>query len=147
MARWSAAVFALVACLICTTIIAFSFPKFALPRLGAELQSCSSDAEGVCGLEAEEEPVTRQLKTVPAPPEHDAASPTAEQPERKRFIQMVSWEPRALIYHNFLTPEEVKHIKQLAVTMMRRSTVVVSHAMVSAESSAILGRCWWATCL
>jgi len=107
-----------------TTIIAFSFPKLSLPRLGAQPQTCSNDmGDGLCGLDAVEKPDIQELKTVSAPPERSAASPAGE-PERKRFIQMVSWEPRALIYHNFLTPEEVKHIKQLAVTMMRRSTVV-----------------------
>lgn len=29
-------------------------------------------------------------------------------------IEVVSWQPRAFIYHNFLTDQEAEHIKRLA---------------------------------
>eukprot|EP00879_Flechtneria_rotunda_P021291 GHRR01022434.1.p1 GENE.GHRR01022434.1~~GHRR01022434.1.p1 ORF type:complete len:174 (+),score=18.81 GHRR01022434.1:304-825(+) len=41
-----------------------------------------------------------------------------------KWIQLISWKPRAFIYHNLLTDEEADHIKRLAAPMMKRSTVV-----------------------
>jgi len=42
----------------------------------------------------------------------------------KKWVEIVSWRPRAYIFHNFLSFEEARHIKTLAAPTMRRSTVV-----------------------
>mmetsp|Transcript_26898 Transcript_26898/g.58722 ORF Transcript_26898/g.58722 Transcript_26898/m.58722 type:complete len:357 (-) Transcript_26898:792-1862(-) len=42
----------------------------------------------------------------------------------KPWIQVLSWKPRAFVYHNFLTTAEVTHILKLAAPQMKRSTVV-----------------------
>lgn len=44
--------------------------------------------------------------------------------DKVRWIELVSWQPRAFVYHNFLTHEECDHIIRLAAPQMRRSTVV-----------------------
>jgi len=40
------------------------------------------------------------------------------------WIQTISWSPRAFVYHNFLSRDEVRHIVKLAAVQMKRSTVV-----------------------
>ncbi|CAL5197445.1 unnamed protein product [Lathyrus oleraceus] len=42
----------------------------------------------------------------------------------KRWVEIISWEPRAFLYHNFLTKEECEHIINIAKPHMKRSTVV-----------------------
>jgi len=51
---------------------------------------------------------------------------SSERPEgdSKPWVQVLSWSPRAFVYHNFLSPQEVRHILQLAAPQMKRSTVV-----------------------
>ncbi|GMH41967.1 hypothetical protein BSKO_09886 [Bryopsis sp. KO-2023] len=41
-----------------------------------------------------------------------------------KWIEQLSWKPRAFLYHNFLSPEECDHIVHLAAPKMKRSTVV-----------------------
>ncbi|KAG1679469.1 hypothetical protein FOA52_011067 [Chlamydomonas sp. UWO 241] len=40
------------------------------------------------------------------------------------WVQVLSWSPRAFVYHNFLSRPEVAHILKLAAPQMKRSTVV-----------------------
>ncbi|WJX88376.1 procollagen-proline 4-dioxygenase [Trifolium repens] len=42
----------------------------------------------------------------------------------KRWVEIISWEPRAFIHHNFLTKEECEHIINIAKPHMRKSSVV-----------------------
>eukprot|EP00877_Chromochloris_zofingiensis_P008230 jgi/Chrzof1/3660/Cz13g04040.t1 len=44
--------------------------------------------------------------------------------DTKEWIELISWKPRAFIYHNLLTNEEANHLKSLASISMKRSTVV-----------------------
>lgn len=46
---------------------------------------------------------------------------------KQRWIEVVSWKPRAFIYHNFLTDQEAEHMKRLAGPTMKRSTVVAAN--------------------
>eukprot|EP00878_Enallax_costatus_P043371 GHUV01051329.1.p2 GENE.GHUV01051329.1~~GHUV01051329.1.p2 ORF type:complete len:112 (+),score=21.74 GHUV01051329.1:603-938(+) len=39
---------------------------------------------------------------------------------KKKWIEVISWKPRAFIYHNFLTDEEAEHIKKMAAPMVER---------------------------
>jgi len=41
-----------------------------------------------------------------------------------RWVEQISWEPRAYIHHGFLTDQECDDLVELARPMMRRSTVV-----------------------
>ncbi|VVB10115.1 unnamed protein product [Arabis nemorensis] len=42
----------------------------------------------------------------------------------ERWLEVISWEPRAFIYHNFLTNEECEHLISLAKPSMVKSMVV-----------------------
>jgi len=41
-----------------------------------------------------------------------------------QWVQVLSWKPRAFIYHNFLSKAEIRHVLKLAGPQMKRSTVV-----------------------
>lgn len=47
---------------------------------------------------------------------------------------MISWEPRAFVYHNFLTQEECEYLISLAKPSMQKSTVVDSATGKSKDS-------------
>ncbi|KAG2495654.1 hypothetical protein HYH03_006254 [Edaphochlamys debaryana] len=49
---------------------------------------------------------------------------SADEGWRKGWIQTIAWKPRAVVYHNFLSDQECKHIIQLAGPTMKRSSVV-----------------------
>ena len=42
----------------------------------------------------------------------------------KPWIEALSWDPRAFLYHNFLSKEEAKHLVDLGEPRVTRSTVV-----------------------
>ncbi|KAI3798818.1 hypothetical protein L1987_34097 [Smallanthus sonchifolius] len=41
-----------------------------------------------------------------------------------RWVEVISWEPRAVIYHNFLSKEECEHIIDIAKPHMKKSTII-----------------------
>lgn len=45
---------------------------------------------------------------------------------RGTWVEIISWRPRAIIIHNFLSPEEADQLIKIATPMMTRSTVVDS---------------------
>ena len=49
---------------------------------------------------------------------------SAQRSPTESWIETVSWAPRALVYHNFLTPEECDHLIGLATPSLERSTVI-----------------------
>jgi prolyl 4-hydroxylase len=53
----------------------------------------------------------------------------------KRWVEIISWEPRAFIHHNFLTKEECEHIINIAKPHMRKSAVVDNITGKSLNSS------------
>ncbi|KAF3786245.1 putative prolyl 4-hydroxylase 3 [Nymphaea thermarum] len=54
--------------------------------------------------------------------------------ERKQWTEVLSWEPRAFVYHNFLTDDECDYLVNLAKPHMRKSTVVDSATGKSKDS-------------
>lgn len=50
--------------------------------------------------------------------------PKEPKDKSKPWVQIVSWKPRAFVFHNFMTDDEAEHIKRLAAPTMKRSTVV-----------------------
>ncbi|XP_045787205.1 probable prolyl 4-hydroxylase 10 [Trifolium pratense] len=44
--------------------------------------------------------------------------------DNKCWVEIISWEPRAFIHHNFLTKEECEHIINIAKPHMHKSAVV-----------------------
>ncbi|GMN28888.1 hypothetical protein TIFTF001_002204 [Ficus carica] len=52
----------------------------------------------------------------------------------ERWVEVISWEPRAFVYHNFLTKEECEYLVNLAKPHMKKSTVVDSETGKSKDS-------------
>ncbi|GLT39298.1 hypothetical protein SLA2020_134960 [Shorea laevis] len=52
----------------------------------------------------------------------------------KQWVEVISWEPRAVIYHNFLSKEECEYLINLAKPHMHKSTVVDSQTGKSQDS-------------
>nr|GMC65864.1 probable prolyl 4-hydroxylase 10 [Ipomoea batatas] len=50
------------------------------------------------------------------------------------WVEVVSWEPRAFIYHNFLSKDECEHLISLAKPSMKNSTVVDNETGKSKDS-------------
>ncbi|GMH24546.1 hypothetical protein Nepgr_026389 [Nepenthes gracilis] len=50
------------------------------------------------------------------------------------WVEVISWEPRAFIYHNFLSKEECEYLIELAKPHMQHSTVVDSETGKSKDS-------------
>ena len=61
----------------------------------------------------------------PSPPSPSSSSPPPSQTSSSQpWIQQISIQPRAFVYHNLLTAEECRHVKNLAAPLMKQSTVV-----------------------
>lgn len=52
----------------------------------------------------------------------------------EQWVEVISWEPRAFVYHNFLSKEECEYLINLATPHMRKSTVVDSDTGKSKDS-------------
>ncbi|KAL0913248.1 hypothetical protein M5K25_016692 [Dendrobium thyrsiflorum] len=52
----------------------------------------------------------------------------------EQWVEVISWEPRAFIYHNFLSKEECKYLIELAKPHMEKSSVVDSATGHSKDS-------------
>lgn len=50
----------------------------------------------------------------------------------RAWIEQISWQPRAYVYHNFLTDREAEHIIEMARPTMARSSVLNDDNSVSA---------------
>ncbi|CAM8953760.1 unnamed protein product [Rhodiola kirilowii] len=53
---------------------------------------------------------------------------------KERWTEVISWEPRAFVYHNFLSEAECEHLINLAKPHMEKSTVVDSETGKSKDS-------------
>ncbi|KAL7192897.1 hypothetical protein ACSBR2_024665 [Camellia fascicularis] len=51
-----------------------------------------------------------------------------------QWVELISWEPRAFVYHNFLSKEECEYLIDLAKPHMQKSTVVDSSTGKSQDS-------------
>ncbi|GAB2282885.1 hypothetical protein Dimus_017419 [Dionaea muscipula] len=51
-----------------------------------------------------------------------------------QWVEVLSWEPRAFVYHNFLSKEECEYLIELAKPHMHKSTVVDSETGKSTDS-------------
>lgn len=52
----------------------------------------------------------------------------------EKWVEIISWEPRAFVYHNFLSKEECEYLIAQAKPHMRKSTVVDSKTGKSKDS-------------
>lgn len=65
-----------------------------------------------------------------------AATERAEEVSERgeRWTEVISWEPRAFVYHNFLSKDECEYLIELAKPHMEKSTVVDSATGKSKDS-------------
>lgn len=67
--------------------------------------------------------------------QHAAESDNIKEPsDGKPWVEFISWEPRAFVYHNFLSKEECEYLISLAKPHMLKSTVVDSATGKSKDS-------------
>ncbi|XP_030524066.1 probable prolyl 4-hydroxylase 10 [Rhodamnia argentea] len=52
----------------------------------------------------------------------------------EQWVELISWEPRAFVYHNFLSENECKYLIEIAEPHMHKSTVVDSATGKSKDS-------------
>ncbi|KAK6118926.1 hypothetical protein DH2020_047334 [Rehmannia glutinosa] len=79
------------------------------------------------GSDEESSPIGDRIKLKPKVKEKDWG-------KREQWTEILSWEPRAFIYHNFLSKEECEHLINLAKPHMAKSTVVDSKTGKSKDS-------------
>lgn len=53
---------------------------------------------------------------------------------RQPWVELLSWKPRAYLYHNFLSPEECDHIIKIAMPHIQRSGVVNMDGSISEDN-------------
>jgi len=70
----------------------------------------------------EEEPLIGWQGETYKPQDQDARQP--EDKSKLPWVQVLSWKPRAFVYHNFLSDAEAAHVILMAAPQMKRSTVV-----------------------
>ncbi|XP_022950101.1 probable prolyl 4-hydroxylase 10 [Cucurbita moschata] len=61
-------------------------------------------------------------------------SEDVDEEKGERWAEVISWEPRAFVYHNFLTKEECEYLISHAKPHMQKSTVVDSETGKSKDS-------------
>ncbi|KAJ0468555.1 putative procollagen-proline 4-dioxygenase [Helianthus annuus] len=64
----------------------------------------------------------------------DAARSEVSDGRVDHWVEVISWEPRAVVYHNFLSQEECDHLINTAKPHMKKSTVVDSETGQSKDS-------------
>lgn len=65
---------------------------------------------------------------------HNTVHSDGSEGRTDQWVEVISWEPRAVVYHNFLSPEECEYLIKLAKPHMEKSTVVDSDTGKSKDS-------------
>ncbi|CAN0918883.1 Probable prolyl 4-hydroxylase 10 [Linum grandiflorum] len=65
---------------------------------------------------------------------HNQEDSADDQGQAEPWVEVISWEPRAFVYHNFLSKEECEYLISLAKPHMVKSTVVDSETGKSKDS-------------
>ncbi|KAL3525223.1 hypothetical protein ACH5RR_013595 [Cinchona calisaya] len=108
--------------LIFAMFIVFSFLLLILLALGLlSIPTTSKDS-----------PKAHDLSTIA----HNSVDRGDEDDEGRgdQWVEVISWEPRAVVYHNFLSKEECEYLIDLAKPQMQKSTVVDSATGKSTDS-------------
>lgn len=90
--------------------------QFQVPCVGAAREA---DEEKLIGWQGE----TYNVEAKWDPLKHEPKD-SIPLPASSSWIEHVSWQPRVFIYHNLITEVEAKHLIELSVPSMKRSTVV-----------------------
>ncbi|CAN1226420.1 Probable prolyl 4-hydroxylase 10 [Linum perenne] len=65
---------------------------------------------------------------------HNQADSIEDEGKPEPWVEVISWEPRAFVYHNFLSKDECEYLISLAKPHMVKSTVVDSETGKSKDS-------------
>lgn len=65
---------------------------------------------------------------------HSTVVSDGDEGRAEQWVEVISWEPRAFVFHNFLTKEECDYLVSLAKPHMQKSTVVDSETGKSKDS-------------
>ncbi|KAK4790990.1 hypothetical protein SAY86_031403 [Trapa natans] len=106
--------------MILTVLLVFSFVALILLAFGIlSMPSSSGKAHGA-----------HDLTTL----RRNAERTGADGERGEHWVEIISWEPRAFVYHNFLTKDECEYLIELAKPRMKKSTVVDSATGKSKDS-------------
>ncbi|XP_045787212.1 probable prolyl 4-hydroxylase 10 [Trifolium pratense] len=75
---------------------------------------------------------------IPKPNHHDSIFHNALRSEvgkGEHWVEIISWEPRAVLYHNFLAKEECEHLINISKPNMQKSFVIDNKTGKNVESS------------
>ncbi|GMH38511.1 hypothetical protein BSKO_06395 [Bryopsis sp. KO-2023] len=70
-----------------------------------------------------------------APDKHQQDVATGAKSDSESWIELLSWKPRAYLYHNFLSSEETEHLIASATPQMKQSMVVAAESETGFEKS------------
>ncbi|KAL7090589.1 hypothetical protein ABFS83_12G047300 [Erythranthe nasuta] len=65
---------------------------------------------------------------------NSAHSDDGDEESKDQWLEVISWEPRAFVFHNFLSKEECEYLISIAEPHMEKSTVVDSETGKSTDS-------------
>jgi len=108
--------------LVLTMLIMFTFVILILLALG--ILSIPSSSGG-------NSPKANDLSSIVHNTMHRS---DADEGRAEQWVELISWEPRAFVYHSFLTKEECDYLISLAKPHMHKSTVVDSETGKSKDS-------------
>ncbi|KAM1047594.1 hypothetical protein ACFX13_027506 [Malus domestica] len=107
--------------LVLTLLVMFTFVILILLALGI-LSVPSGSAGG--------SPKANDLSSI----SRQSVERNEENEAGEQWVEAISWEPRAFVYHNFLTKEECEYLIDLAKPTMHKSSVVDSETGKSRDS-------------
>ncbi|XP_057953381.1 probable prolyl 4-hydroxylase 10 [Malania oleifera] len=110
--------------LVLTLLLMFSFIVLILLALGIlSMPSSSGNSSKANDLSS----IVRKTAETEMSDGHDDE-------RREQWTEVISWEPRAFVYHNFLSKDECEYLINLAKPHMHKSTVVDSATGKSKDS-------------
>ncbi|KAM7260972.1 hypothetical protein ACFE04_026447 [Oxalis oulophora] len=113
--------------LILTLLVMFTFVILILLTLGILSIPSSSSTSSTLHKPNDLTSIVRNSIDSSSTVDNDQGRP-------EQWVEVVSWEPRAVVYHNFLTKEECQYLIDLAKPTMHKSTVVDSATGKSKDS-------------
>ncbi|KAL6226972.1 hypothetical protein ACLB2K_000931 [Fragaria x ananassa] len=108
--------------LVLTLLVMFTFVILILLALG--ILSVPSGSSG-------DSPKANDLSSIVR---NSAEKIQGDDRSKEQWVEVISWEPRAFVYHNFLTQQECDYLIDLAKPHMEKSTVVDSETGKSKDS-------------
>ncbi|KAM7258001.1 hypothetical protein ACFE04_013742 [Oxalis oulophora] len=127
----SSVIFSMLIMLTFVILILLTFGIFYIPSSSSSSNgSSSSDGH----MHDKPNDLTSILRNTVIHSSSSSSSSDEDEGRREQWVEVISWEPRAVVYHNFLTKEECEYLINLAKPHMQKSTVVDSATGKSKDS-------------